>query len=85
MHPKLGIVVLLAREFILLVVGSYALALPVASIFATRWLADFASKTEIFWGVYAATVRFVARGRSDTGVQSGRASLANPVDNLRNE
>jgi putative ABC transport system permease protein len=81
-----GIAMLLAREFIILVALSYAVALPVALIFTRRWLADFAFKTQVSWWVYGATALILLfMAVATLGVQSVRAALANPVDNLRSE
>jgi putative ABC transport system permease protein len=81
-----GIVVLLNREFMLLIVISVAIALPLASFLMQRWLSGFALQTTIHWTIYfwvvAATI-FLAL--ATTSIRILRAANVNPVDSLRIE
>ncbi len=81
-----GIVVLLAREFLLLVGLAFVVAAPVAYLAAHRWLDDFAYRVEIGAGVFlgaGALVLVVAL--VTVSYQSVRAALADPVESLRYE
>lgn len=81
-----GIVLLLSREFTLLVLVACGLAFPIAWYAMSRWLEGFAYATSIGWGV------FVLAGGSALAIawltvswQSIRAALTNPVEALHNE
>jgi putative ABC transport system permease protein len=81
-----GIVGLLSKEFLALVLIALIIASPLAYFLMTRWLQDFASRTDIGWwvfvmaGVVALLVAFLT-----VSFQSVRAALANPVKSLRSE
>ena len=81
-----NIVMLLSREFILLVVGAYVVAVPIAYYVMSRWLEDFTFHTEISAGVLAgAGVVSVLIAWLNVSYQSIRAAMANPVVTLRSE
>ncbi|HEY5823852.1 MAG TPA: FtsX-like permease family protein, partial [Cyclobacteriaceae bacterium] len=81
-----SIVLLLANQFAKLVVASYILGLPIAWMLSNKWLADFAYKIEISWWVYFSTgLVLILVTVLTVGYQTIKASLANPVDNLRYE
>ncbi len=80
------IVMLLSREFILLVVGAYAIAAPIAYFVMSGWLQDFTFHTEISAGVLAgAGIVSVLIAWLNVSYQSIRAAMANPVVSLRSE
>ncbi len=82
----LKIVMMLSREFILLVVGAYAFAAPIAYYLMSKWLEDFAFHTEISIGILAsAGILSVLIAWLNVGYQSIRAGMANPVVSLRSE
>ena len=82
----LNIIMLLSREFILLVVGAYVAALPVAYILMSKWLDDFAFHTKISVGVLIGTgVLSVLLAWLTVSYQSIRAATADPVVSLRLE
>ncbi|MCK5148327.1 FtsX-like permease family protein [bacterium] len=82
----LKIIGLLSREFILLVVGAYAVALPIAYYLMTKWLEDFAFHTEISVGILiSAGVLSVLIAWLNVSYQSIRAAMTNPVISLRSE
>jgi putative ABC transport system permease protein len=82
----LNIIVLLSREFILLVVGAYAVALPIAYYLMSKWLEDFAFHTEISIGILiSAGILSVLIAWLNVSYQSIRAAMANPVVSLRSE
>ena len=81
-----NIVMLLSREFILLVVIAYALAAPIAYYVMSIWLEDFTFHTEISIGVLAgAGIGSVLIAWLTVSYQSIRAGAANPVVSLRSE
>ena len=81
-----GIVVLLSREFLLLVLFAAPIAFVVAWIAMNNWLRDFAYRVSIHWwvfiiaGILAALIAFVT-----VSFQAIRAAVANPVKSLRTE
>jgi len=80
------IVVELSKDFLLLVLISAVIAIPVAGWSMHKWLADFAFHTEMSWwifvaaGIMALIIAFVT-----ISFQSIKAALANPVNSLRGE
>jgi len=81
-----GLVVLLSKEFVLLVGLAFAIAAPLAYLAMNRWLGDFAYRIAISWPV------FLMAGLTALGValltvsyQSIKAALADPVETLRYE
>lgn len=81
-----GIVQMLAKEFMLLVLTSLLIGMPLAWFFMHRWLGDFAYRISIGWSVFvlagaaALLIAFVS-----VGFQAAKAALANPVKSLRSE
>lgn len=81
-----GIMRLLATDFLKLVLVAIVVASPVAYYFMEKWLSDFAHRIEMAWwmfagaGLLALLIAFLT-----VGAQSVRAALANPVRSLRNE
>ncbi len=81
-----GIVLLLSREFTLLVLVSCGLAFPVAWYAMSRWLEGFAYATSIGWGVFLlAGASALVIAWLTVGWQSVSAALTNPVEALHNE
>jgi putative ABC transport system permease protein len=81
-----NVVQLLSREFVVLVILANIIAWPVAYFVMTRWLKNFAYRTEIglltfLLSGFAALVIAIFTVCS----QSIKAALANPVDSLRYE
>lgn len=81
-----NIVALLSKDFILLVLTGFAIAIPIAWYAMNQWLSDFAYRIEIGPGIFA-----LAGGAAliiallTVSWQSIRAAVANPVDSLRSE
>ena len=81
-----SVVRLLSKEFVVLVVLANIIAWPVAYFVMTRWLKNFAYRTEIglvtflFSGFLALVIAILT-----VCFQSMKAALANPVDSLRYE
>ena len=81
-----SIVILLSRDFIKLVLLAILIATPIAWYVMSRWLEDFAYRTEIGVGVFLlAGCAALLIALLTISSQSIRAALANPVDSLRNE
>ncbi|MEO0858517.1 MAG: FtsX-like permease family protein, partial [Bacteroidota bacterium] len=81
-----GLVTLLAKDFLVLVVAGFAVAVPVVWYGMSRWLADFAYRTDV--GVLV----FLLAGGLALGValltvtsQSLRAATTDPINALRYE
>lgn len=81
-----NIMALLSRDFVLLVVIGFVIAVPVAWYAMNLWLADFAYKIDIGVDVFV-----LAGGAAlliailTVSWQSIKAAFANPVDSLRSE
>jgi len=81
-----GIVGLLAKEFLLLVTIAFVIAVPVAAIGMHRWLAGFAYRVDLSWWMFAlAGMLTMLIAMLTIGVQTIRAALANPIENLRTD
>jgi len=81
-----SIVTLFSRDFVLLVVIAFGLAVPVAWYAMNLWLEDFAFKVEITWIVFAIGIAStLAITFITVGYRSLRAAIANPVDALKSE
>ncbi len=80
------IVIELSRSFMVLVIISAVIALPVAGIMMHKWLQDFASRIDLSWwvfvlaGIAAFVIAFVT-----ISFQAVKAASANPVKSLRSE
>ncbi len=81
-----GIITMLSKDFILLVLLAFALAVPISYYAMSQWLENFAFRTElgftvfILSGIIAVTIAWLT-----VGFESFRAARGNPVDSLRNE
>ena len=77
---------LLSRDFLRLVGIGFVLAAPISYGIVTRWLENFAYRTNVGWEVFglAGLAAFLVAGAT-VSIQSVRAALANPVDALRDE
>lgn len=81
-----SITALLAKDFLKLVGIAIAIASPLAWWAMSKWLGDFAYRTEIGVGVIAlAGLGAVGVALFTVSFQSIRAALANPVKSLRSE
>ena len=81
-----NIVFLLSRDFLLLVLGAFAVAAPISYIVMNNWLNDFAFHTDLGIGVLAlAGIASVLIAGLTVSWQSIRAAIANPASSLRSE
>jgi putative ABC transport system permease protein len=81
-----GILKLLYKEFALLLLISFVLAIPIAWYLANNWLQGYAFRTQIHWTYFAIPfVVIVVIAWLTVSVQSLKAAFANPVKSLRTE
>ena len=81
-----SVVGLLSRDFLILVVASFAIAAPVAYWLMNQWLQDFVYRAPLAWWIFAATVTLAcAVALLTVGLRAWRAAVANPVVSLRSE
>ena len=80
------IILLLNREFIVLVAVSLVIALPIAYLLMNDWLSDFAVKTQIPWPAFVVvTIVTIVLAFVTTSLRIWRAANMNPVEWLRSE
>jgi putative ABC transport system permease protein len=81
-----SVVLLLSKNFIILIVISLCIASPIAWIFMNKWLQDFAYRVNINWWVFAiAAGAAIAIAFITVSFQAIKAAVANPVESLRTE
>jgi len=81
-----GIVNLLSKDFLILVVISFAIAAPLAWYFMYKWLQDFAYHTSIsLWVFGLAGLCALTIALFTVSFQAIRAAVSNPVKSLRTE
>jgi putative ABC transport system permease protein len=80
------LVYLVSKEFIILVLISIVIGLPVSYFFMEKWLENFAYAMEMSWFTFAfaALAAFIIT-ISAVSYHTIKAALANPVDALREE
>ncbi len=77
---------LLSKDFIILVLISCAIAIPVAGYFMNEWLKGYEYKTSIGFGIYVLVVAIaLAITLITVSFQAFRAAMANPIKSLRTE
>ena len=80
------VVTLLSKEFIRLIVIANVIAWPISYLVMSRWLEDFAYRTDIGWWVFAfAGGLTLLIALMTVSFQAVKAALANPVEALRYE
>lgn len=81
-----NIVLMLSKDFIILVLLAAAIATPLAWYAMNGWLENFAYSTNMSWWIFAlATAITIFITFLTVGFQSFRAATSNPVDALRAE
>ena len=81
-----SIMLLLSKDFLILVVVAFFIALPFAWYAIYQWLQDFAYKINIEWWVFVlAGLLVLLIAYLAIGYQSIKAAFINPVDSLRSE
>jgi ABC-type antimicrobial peptide transport system permease subunit len=77
---------LLSRDFVLLVLLSCLIAVPIALYYMRSWLAKYDYRTSVSWWVFAlAALGALLITLVTVSFQAIKAALANPVKNLRTE
>jgi len=77
---------ILSRDFILLVIIAFVIAVPVIAFAMNSWLQAFAYRIGIMWWIYAiAGAIAILIALITVGFQAFRAATANPVNSLRSE
>lgn len=77
---------LISRDFVLLVIISLFIAIPIAYYFMFRWLQGYAYHTGLSWWIFAVTaIGAVIITLLTVSYQSIRAALMNPVKSLKTE
>lgn len=77
---------LLSKDFVLLVLISLVISIPVAYYAMSNWLQNYNYRTDISWWIFAATgLGAVLITLVTVSFQAIKAALANPVRSLRSE
>jgi putative ABC transport system permease protein len=80
------IVLLISKDFLLMVIIALVIASPIAWYTAHKWLQDFAYRINIQWWVFAmAAAGSLIVAAITLSFQSIKAALSNPVNSLKNE
>ncbi len=80
------IVLLVSKEFIILISIALVVAIPVGYYFVDKWLQDFAYRIRISWWMFALSGALViAVALATISFHAIRAAIANPVKSLRTE
>jgi ABC-type antimicrobial peptide transport system permease subunit len=81
-----GLAVMLAKEFIFLVIFAMVIACPIAYYLTHQWLQGFASRINISWWLFAlAGTGAILVALLTISYQAISAARANPVESLRAE
>jgi ABC-type antimicrobial peptide transport system permease subunit len=80
------IVVLVSKEFIILIAIAFVVAVPVGYYAIYKWLQDFAYRVNISWWMFAsAGILVIVIALLTMSFQAIKAAMANPVKSLRSE
>jgi putative ABC transport system permease protein len=80
------ILYLINKEFLLSLVVAFIITTPIIWFFMTRWLENFAYKTELSWWIFAlAGLLALGIALLTVSFQSWKAATRNPVEALRYE
>ena len=81
-----SIVVLLSKEFTILVLVAFVVAVPLAYVAMDRWLQDFAYRVDVPWWIFVvAGLAALVIAWLTVSYQSIKSALTNPVESLRYE
>lgn len=81
-----SIIILLSKDILLLIIISFALAVPPSYLLMSKWLDGFAYRTPLDIGIFLITLGLaVLVGLVTVSYQTLRAATADPVDSLRYE
>jgi ABC-type antimicrobial peptide transport system permease subunit len=77
---------MLSKDFVLLVVLSVFLSVPIAYYFMNSWLQNYEYHTDISWWIFAVSALCaLAITLFTVSYQSIKAAMANPIKSLRSE
>lgn len=77
---------LLSKDFVMLVVISFLIAIPLSYYFMHEWLQNYTYRTEISWWIFAAAgAGSLVITLLTVSFQAIKAAIANPVKSLRTE
>ena len=77
---------MLSRDFVILVLLSCLIAMPIAYYYLSQWLQHYQYRTNISWWIFAfAATGAIAIALITVSFQAIKAALANPVKSLRSE
>jgi ABC-type antimicrobial peptide transport system permease subunit len=77
---------LLSKDFVMLVIISFFIAVPVAWYAMNKWLMDYSYRINISWRIFLmAGVSAIAIALVTVSFQAIKAAIANPVKSLRTE
>ncbi|MCB0667440.1 MAG: ABC transporter permease [Saprospiraceae bacterium] len=77
---------ILTRNFVVLVLFSLVIAIPISVYLMQKWLQDFAYRVDLNWQVFVLSALIILGiGLLTVSYHALRSSLANPIRNLRNE
>ncbi len=80
------LVMLLSKDFVILVLGAFLIAAPLAAWFAHDWLQDFAYRIGLSWWIFAvAALGMLLLALTILSIRTVRAAMENPVNSLRTE
>jgi putative ABC transport system permease protein len=76
----------LSKDFLILVVIAFVIAIPITAIAMHSWLQGFAYRTGLPWWIFAAAgLVSIVIALITVGFQALKAALANPITSLRSE
>lgn len=77
---------LMSKEFVVLVIISCAVAIPLSAMFMERWLQQYQYRTTVGWYVFAlAGIGSLMITLITVSFQAIKAAVSNPVDSLKTE
>ena len=77
---------LLSKDFVMLVIISFLIAVPVSYYFMHEWLQNYTYRTQISWWIFAAAgAGALVITLCTVSFQAIKAAIANPVKSLRTE
>lgn len=81
-----NILILISREYVILMLLSFIIGIPISYLFGLQWLSNFAYQTELTWWVIAAPTAFLFFLTVAVVVaQSLKTAISNPINALRYE
>jgi len=81
-----GIILLVSKEFLILVAIAIFIAVPIAWYTGSRWLQDFAFRIQVsWWMLLSAAAIAVVIAVFSVSLQALKAANTNPVKSLRTE